>query len=254
MEKDTALEEEIIEGETEEKKYREVVLPGEFLEEKKGRKLDNGVYVEDDKVFAKVLGISIITETEIKVVPMSGVYIPKINDKVIGVIDKVEISGWLVDVNSPYIAFLPVSDGVDEFVDVNRMDISKFFDVGDVIFCKVSKVTKNKTVRVSMRSLGARKLYGGVVLKVKPTKIPRVIGRGGSMVNLIKTKTGCVIYIGKNGVIWIRGDNKAKAIEAILTIERESHTIGLTEKVEKMLEETTEKEEKTEEKEEKDYE
>jgi exosome complex component RRP4 len=221
---------------TGEKKYREVALPGEMLEEKRGRKLDDNVYFEGDKVFAKVLGIPIITENEIKVVPMSGVYIPRINDKVIGIIERIEISGWLVDINSPYISFLPVSDGVDEFVDVHRMDISRFFDVGDVIFCKVSKVTKDKTIRVSMRSLGARKLYGGVVLKVKPTKVPRIIGRGGSMVNLIKNKTGCVIYIGKNGLVWIRGDNKAKAIEAILTIERESHTIGLTEKIEKMLE------------------
>lgn len=224
------------EEKSKEKKYREIALPGDFLEEKKGRKLGINVYVEGEKVFAKVLGIPIITENEIKVVPMAGVYIPKINDKVIGIIDKVEISGWLVNINSPYIAFLPVSDGVDEFVDVHRMDISRFFDAGDVIFCKASKVTKNKTIRVTMRSLGARKLYGGVVLKVKPTKVPRIIGRGGSMVNLIKNKTGCMVYIGKNGVIWIRGDNKAKAIEAILTIERESHTIGLTEKIEKMLE------------------
>ena len=168
---------------------------------------------------------------------MAGVYIPNINDKVIGVIERVEISGWLVNISSPYISFLPIADGVDEFVDRQRTDLSKFFDIGDLIFCKVSKVTKNKTIRVSMRSLGARKLYGGVVLKVKPTKVPRIIGRGGSMVNLIKNKTGCMIYIGKNGVVWIRGDDKEKAIKAILRIERESHTTGLTEKIEKMLEE-----------------
>ncbi len=227
----------------EKKKYREVVLPGELLGERKGRKLSNGVYAEGDKVFAKVMGVPVTTENEVRVVPMSGIYIPNINDKVIGTMTQVEISGWLVDINSPYISFLPVSDGVDEFVDTHRMDISRFFDVGDVIFCKVSKVTKNKTIRVTMRSLGARKLYGGVVLKVKPTKVPRIIGRGGSMVNLIKSKTGCLIYIGKNGVIWIRGDNRAKAIEAILTVERESHTIGLTEKIEKMLEGEEEKKE-----------
>ena len=125
---------------------------------------------------------------------------------------------------------------MDEFVDVHRMDISRFFDVGDVIFCKISKVTKDKTVRVSMRSLGARKLYGGSITKVKPTKVPRIIGKGGSMINLIKNKTGCSVYVGKNGVVWIRGDKKNKAIEAILTIERESHTVGLTDKIEKMLE------------------
>lgn len=217
------------------KAYRDIVIPGESLAEKSGKRLGNGVYEENDKVFAKTVGIPITNENEIKVIPMAGVYIPRINDKVIGIMTKVEISGWMVDINSPYMAFLAVSEGVDEFVDVNRMDISRFFDVGDVIFCKVSKVTKNKIIRVSMRSLGTRKLYGGVVVKVKPVKIPRIIGKAGSMINLIKQKTGCVIYVGKNGIIWIRGDNKAKAIEAILTIERESHTVGLTDKIDKML-------------------
>jgi exosome complex RNA-binding protein Rrp4 len=56
------------------------------------------------------------------------------------------------------------------------------------------------------------------------------------MINMIKQKTGCVIYVGKNGVVWLRGDNKAEAIEAILTIERESHTAGLTDRIARMLE------------------
>lgn len=218
-----------------ERKHREIAIPGEFLEEKKGRKLGRGVYAEGNKVFAKVLGIPFIGANEIRVIPMSGVYIPRINDRVIGVIEDVQISGWLVNINSPYISFLPVADGVDEFVDTHRMDISKFFEAGDVVYCKVSKVTRDKNVRVSMRSLGARKLYGGSIIKVKPTKIPRIIGKGGSMINLIKNKTGCLVYVGKNGVIWIRGNQKNKAIEAILTIERESHTVGLTDKIEKML-------------------
>jgi len=215
--------------------YRTIVIPGEYIDDRKGRKLGNDVYEDGEKVFAKVLGIPVASENEIKIIPMSGVYIPGISDNVIGVITEVGISGWTVDINSPYIAFLPVADGVDEFVDTNRTDISRFFDVGDALFCKVSKVTKNKTTRVSMRAMGARKLLGGVLMRVKPVKIPRIIGKGGSMINMIKQRTGCVIYVGKNGVIWLRGDNKAKAIEAILTIERESHTIGLTDKIARML-------------------
>ena len=225
---------------------REVVLPGEMLDERKGRKLGNGVYAEGDKVYAKVLGIPFMSANEVKVIPMSGVYIPNMNDRVVGVIDQVQISGWLVKINSPYISFLPVSDGVDEFVDTHRMDLTKFFDVGDVIYCKISKVTKGMTIRVSMRSIGARKLYGGSIVNVKPTKVPRIIGKGGSMINMIKNATGCSIYVGKNGVIWIRGENKNKAIEAIMTIERESHTVGLTDKIEKMLSEGKKEEEKKE--------
>jgi exosome complex component RRP4 len=99
----------------------------------------------------------------------------------------------------------------------------------------VSKVTKGKVVQVSLRDLLARKLYRGALIKVNPTKIPRIIGRAGSMINLIKQKTKCDIYTGQNGLVWVRGDNKSKAIEAITTVEKESQSTGLTEKIEKML-------------------
>jgi len=214
---------------------RKVVLPGEFLEEKKGRKLGKGVYEEGGKVFAKVLGIPRISENQISVISLAGVYLPKVGDRVIGIISNVEISGWIVDINSPYNSFLPLSEAVSEFVDIYRTDLSRYYDVGDVIFCRISKVTKNKLVQVSMRDMLSRKLYGGIIIKITPSKIPRVIGKGGSMIQLIKQKTGCNVYTGQNGVIWIRGENKAKAIEAILTIEKESHIIGLTDKISKLL-------------------
>ena len=88
-----------------------------------------------------------------------------------------------------------------------------------------------------MKQIGSRKLIGGTVIKITPTKVARVIGKGGSMINLIKEKTKSQILVGQNGLIWIRGGNVRKAIEAILMIERESHIIGLTEKIAKFLEE-----------------
>lgn len=215
--------------------YRDVVIPGEKIEQIKGKKLGKGVYAEGESVYSQLTGIPRINETEISVIPLSGVYIPNLGDRVIGIIESVEISGWMVDVNSPYNSFLPVSEAVDEFFDMARTDISKFFDVNDIIFCKVSKVTKNKTVQVSLRDPMARKLHGGVIIKVTPSKIPRIIGKAGSMISLIKTKTQCDIFTGQNGVIWLRGENKAKAIEAILTIEKESQATGLTEKITSML-------------------
>lgn len=217
------------------KEVAEVVVPGEFIGEKAGRKVGSGAYYEGEKVFAEVLGVPRVNEDEIFVISLSGVYMPNIDDKIVGVISGVEISGWSVDINAPYIAFLPLSEGVADFVDTQRTDISRFFDVGDFIFCKISKSTKNKTIQASMRAIGCRKLYNGITIKVTPSKIPRIIGKNGSMISLIKEKTGCDIIAGQNGVVWIRGEDKTKAIEAILTIEKESHTVGLTEKIEKMF-------------------
>lgn len=216
-------------------KVREVFLPGELIDERKGRKLGSWVYEEKDKVFSKVLGLPKITENEISVIPLSGIYLPKVGDKIIGRIEEVEPSGWVVDINSPYSAFLPLAEGVEEFVDISRVDLSRYFDVNDMISCRITKVTKSKIVQVSMRDIDARKLRDGIIVKVTPSKIPRIIGKGGSMINLIKTSTRCEIIPGQNGIVWIRGENKSKVVEAILTIEKESHTIGLTEKIQRML-------------------
>lgn len=214
---------------------RKVVLPGEQIEERKGRKLGSNVYPENDNVFSKVLGIPKINENEIYVIPLAGVYLPKIGDGIIGKILEVEISGWSVDINSPYIAFLHLAEAVDEFVDTSRTDLSTYYNIGDVIFCKISKVTKNKVVQVSMDDRNAKKIYKGNMIKITPSKVPRIIGKDGSMINLIKNKTGCEIIVGQNGVVWLRDGNQPKAIEAILAIEKKSHIIGLTEKIEKML-------------------
>jgi len=216
---------------------RRIVLPGELVDKRNGRKLWSGVYIEGDNVFSKVLGIPRITENEISVIPLSGVYRPRVGNRVIGVITGVEISGWSVDINSPYTAFLPLVEAVGEFVDKSRTDISKFYDIDDIVYCRVSKVTKDKTVQVNMKAIGSRRLYNGIIIKITPTKVPRVIGKGGSMINLLKNKTACEIVVGQNGIVWIRGLNKAKVIEAILKIEKESHVVGLTEKIENMLSE-----------------
>lgn len=216
------------------KKAPRIVLPGEYVDELRGRKTGSGVYIDGDKVFSNVIGVPRTGMYEVAVVPLSGKYIPQFGDKVIGVVESVEISGWMVDINAPYIGFLPVSEGVEEYVDA-RADISKFYAKGDIIACRISRVTSTKSVQCSMRDMMARKLNGGTVIKVTPSKIPRIIGKNGSMINLIKGATGTEISTGQNGYVWIRGDNKELAIEAVLTIDRESHMPGLTEKIEGML-------------------
>jgi len=218
---------------TEKKEMNEIVLPGEFIGDKKGRRMGHGVFFDGEKVHSKIMGIPRMNDLEISVIPLSGKYIPQFGDKVIGIIKEVETSGWLVDINSPYKGFLPVSEAVDDFIRPGT-DITRYFDVDNIIFCNVSRVTKNKNTQISMRDSLSRKLFGGIIVKVTPSKIPRIIGRAGSMIQLIKNKTKTDIFTGQNGLVWIRGDNKANAIEAIEKINKESHTNNLTEKIEKM--------------------
>jgi exosome complex component RRP4 len=78
----------------------------------------------------------------------------------------------------------------------------------------------------------------GQLVEVTPTKIPRVIGRQGSMVGMIKRETGCQLTIGQNGLILINGrspKDERLAFMALRKIEAESHTSGLTDRVTEMI-------------------
>ena len=154
----------------------------------------------------------------------------------IGIIQEVQVSGWIVDINPPWFAYLPLAEAVSEFVDVFRTDLSKYYDVGDMIYGKIQNVTKSMIIQLSLKEPGSKKLLGGVLVKITPSKVPRLIGKGGSMINLIKEKTRTRIIVGQNGLVWVKGERIGKAVEAILTVDKESHTFGLTDKIARMLE------------------
>jgi len=215
-------------------KTRDIVTPGEVLGDVKEKKSGYGTFSEDGKIISKFLGIPKDSSGYLSVVPLSGVYVPKREDKLIGFITSVEKVGWTVDISSPWTSFLSLSEGVDEFVDLKRTNIRRFYDVGDVIYAQVSDV-RGGDVQLSMKTPIARKLRGGVTVKITPSKVPRLIGKEGSMINTIKEKTKTIIRVGQNGVVWISGEKVDKAIKAIRLIEEKSHIIGLTDEITKLL-------------------
>ncbi len=216
----------------EEEKVRQIVIPGEVIGE--GKKAGYGTYEDNGKIISKFVGILQESENFVSVVPLSGVYMPKINDRIIGVITDIEKVGWIVDINAPWQGFLSLSEALDEFVDVRRVSLNRFYDVGDVIYAEVVD-TRRGDVQLSMKSPISRKLKGGLIMKITPTKVPRLIGKEGSMVNLIKEKTKTMIRVGQNGVVWIDGENIDKAVKSIKLIEEKSHIFGLTDEISRML-------------------
>lgn len=212
---------------------RKVVIPGEELGEGMA---GYNAYEEDGKVFSRVVGLAERRGNMHVVIPLSGVYSPKRGDGVIGKISEVSFSKWIVDINSPYQSVLPLNEAVDEFVDLTKTDLTKFFNYGDMVFAEITSVSKNKNIQLSMRDRKCRKLREGRLIKVVPAKVPRIIGKNGSMVEMIKKLTGTQIVVGQNGVVWIKGDNEVVATEAILTVERMSQSHGLTDYIKNMLE------------------
>ncbi len=211
---------------------RKLVIPGDLLGE--GR-AGHGAYEENGKVYSRHIGLAEDRAGLFFVIPLSGIYNPKRGDGVIGQIKGIIVSKWFVDINSPYEAVLPLSEATEDFIDLTKTDLTKYFDYSDLIFTEIMNVSKTKDVQLSMRDRKCRKLRGGRLIKVTPAKVPRIIGKGGSMVEMIKEMTKTQIVVGQNGLVWVKGDNEDIALQAVREIERKSHVHGLTDQIKAML-------------------
>lgn len=224
-------------------KEKDIVVPGEVLAVGIDFLPSGGTFRENDQIIASNVGLVNIDGRVIRVVPLTGKYLPKRDDVVIGKVTDMTFSGWIVNINSAYSAALNSKDATSEFV-ARGSDLSRFYDFGDVIVARIVNVTKSNMVDLTMRGPDFKKLKGGKIINITSSKVPRLIGKQGSMVNIIKEMTGCKIVVGQNGVVWISSLDHEKeliATEAIMKIEAESHTDGLTDKIKKFLEQRLKK-------------
>lgn len=222
-------------------KEREIVVPGELVAEGLGFLPSKGLYRDGEKIRAQRLGMIAIEGKVVKLIPLTGVYVPKLNDKIICRVVDILLTGWRLETRSPYSAVLGLKDATAEFVP-RGVDLTQYYALGDFVVCKVINVTSQKLVDVTMRGPGLRKLKDGRLVEVNPHKVPRIIGKEGSMVLMIKNATGCDISVGQNGWIWVQGagpDQEIQAVRAIRKVEEEAHLPGLTERMKAYLEEIT---------------
>jgi exosome complex component RRP4 len=217
-------------------KERALVIPGDTLAVGMDFLPGSGCYRENKEVKSKLLGLTRIKDRFLSVIPISGAYLPKSGDGIIATVSDMQNTFWILDINSPYDATLHISEGVQEFIDTNKTDLSVYYKIGDIIYAKIKNVTKARSVQLSMNDYRAKKLIDGVIIKIVPSKVPRIIGKQGSMIELIKKHTGCHIVVGQNGIVWLKGEEEALAIRTIKLIEKEAHTSGLTKRITEFLE------------------
>ena len=216
---------------------KEISVPGEALASGMDILPGPGTYRDGENIIANRLGLAVIDGRTIKLIPLAGRYIPKTGDTIICKVIDVGFSGWRLDTNSAYSAMLSMKDATSEFIQ-RGSNLTQYYDLGDYIVCKIVNVTSQKLVDVTMKGPGLRKLKGGRIIEVDSHKVPRIIGKQGSMVMMIKDAAKCNISVGQNGLIWIDGEpmNELLAIQAIRKIEAESHLSGLTDKIKEFLE------------------
>ena len=211
---------------------KDLVIPGQILADDEyysGR----GTFKENGKVCSSLMGLVSLRNKKIRVIPLKSKYVPKKGDVVIGKINDVRFSMWDVDINSPYSGILPAF----EVFGREKKELNKVYDVGDVLFLRVVDVDEIKKAKLGLKGRGMGKFKGGIIVDIAPTKVPRLIGKKGSMINMIKDKTKCKIVVGQNGLVWVKGDEDMEQLtkNIIHLIEAEAHTSGLTNKIKNKL-------------------
>lgn len=216
--------------------HRAVVIPGEILATGMDYLPGEETYREGEQIRSKVLGLANVNGRVLKVTPLSGPYVPKVDDIIVAKVIDILMSGWRVSTGTPYSAMLNVRDATQRFIRKGE-DLSKILEIGDYVVAKISNVTSQNLIDLTMKEPGLFRVRSGRVISVAPQKVPRMIGKRGSMIGLIKRYTGCKIVVGQNGVILLDGEAEKEelASRAMRMIEKLAHHNGLTEKIEDFL-------------------
>jgi len=213
---------------------RKIIIPGEVIVKGDNYLPGEGTEKRGDEIVALQYGLAEESNRLVKVIPLSGVYQPRMGNVVIGRVENITFNGWLIEICASEHGFLSLTE-VPRYV--NKGGLDEVMDIGDMAIAKIIGINK-RGIDLSIKSRNLGKIEDGMILKINSHKVPRVIGKEGSMVKLIKDGTGCNITVGQNGLIWIKGDNIEKELlakKAILFIAEKSFIDGLTDEVKKLF-------------------
>lgn len=215
---------------------RKQVIPGDIIVTGDYRP---GMFVQrrGNEMVALRVGLAEIVRNDVKVIPLSGAYIPRAEDMVVGKVVNVTGYGWEADINSCFVGYLPGQFVFGRDFSPSTHDLTTRFNVGDLLLAKIEAFDRTRDPQLSIRGPGLGKIPQGEIVKITPMKVPRLIGRKGYMINMIAEFSNSEIKVGQNGVVVIDGpaDGVRKAVQAIELIEQEAHTADLTTKVQQIL-------------------
>ncbi len=215
---------------------RELVVPGDILYIGRVRAGEN-TYRYGDKVLATRVGLVEYGRGTVSVIALEAGYQPLIGDLVVGDVVDMELGCWYVDIGAPTRAVLNVPDAIGSPYRPD-MVMPEILDVGDTIAAKVIDLDRRRTPILSILGKGLGRIEDGMLIEMTPSKIPRLIGKKGSMVTMVLKETGCDMIIGQNGRLVVKGSRREQeemVVKVIRMIEMEAHTTGLTNRIQEYL-------------------
>ena len=215
------------------------VLPGDVITTAPLR-LRANVTLEGKRILSTAIGLSDVSYDSVRVIPLSGIYLPKVDDLVIGMIKYIHGNSWFADINSCYEGMLLAKDVFGRGSNATLGEMKASLDKSDLILARIANSDRTREPLLSISGQNLGKIDSGELVKISPTKIPRLIGKHGSMIQTIEASTNATITIGQNGLIVLKCDDSAglkKAVESIKMMDKALHNTNLEEKIQNILDE-----------------
>ncbi|MHA1457179.1 MAG: KH domain-containing protein [Promethearchaeota archaeon] len=214
---------------------RNLVVPGEILT------TDTKTYLPGRGTLN--IGLKQTKKNYINVIPLRGFYTPRPGDKVLAMVTDKNPVKYRCDINAKEDAILKpkntmkrgrISRGMRGGPPDRNDSNTDMFNIGDILIAKILSADRLNSPELTTVGKYLGKKNNGIVISIDPPKIPRVIGREGSMIKNLKNLTKSTIFVTQNGRIWLKAEDIAHErllVDAIRKIEREAHTVGLTDRM-----------------------
>ncbi len=224
------------------KHEKKIVMPGSVLDRNIRLKASDYIVKSYGRgLVSTLVGVIQRSKDGIELIPYKCVYKPKKGDYVIGAVVGYAPNGWIIDIGSYTKAFLPAADVMNHKFDPKKDELSKYLSVGDIVGIKIQEARRIGYLPATIKGSDKDKKYGKIedyyIIKVSTTKLPRIIGRKGSMIKLIKQKIDGELIIAQNGVILYKGsyENYILLKKIINLIVAKTFASGLTDAVAEIL-------------------
>ena len=193
------------------------VLPGDTISG--SYEPAQNVILDDNRLLSTAIGFCEINDNEASVSALTGFYIPRSDDLVIGKITSHSAMSWEVDINSCYSGMLPATDVFGRDFSSHSDDLTAKLSYGDRIVTRNVNAdkTRDPLLTISGRELG--KIDSGELVTISPSKVARLIGKRGSMIQMIESGSNAQITIGQNGLIVVACDDSDGLLKAVKAVE-----------------------------------
>ncbi|VWU50046.1 exosome complex component RRP4, putative [Hepatocystis sp. ex Piliocolobus tephrosceles] len=185
---------------------KKLVLPGEVILDKndKGHFLKgNGLYEENNKYNACILGTVNYINKLVYVESLRGKYVGAIGDLLVGKVKSIYNDKWIVDIGAYSKALLSISQtNISLFSQRIRVynDVINMINIykpNDVIACEVQRISQDGSIILHTRSSIYGKLSNGILVTVPQTLIQ------SQKKHIFVFPFNVQIILGMNGYIWI---------------------------------------------------